>query len=66
MKKNYVAPHVEVINIQMNEGVLLGASNGTSAGNSGGTEIKGERFDIDFTDISGQEIVKKNPWENQW
>lgn len=64
MKKNYTAPHVVVMNIQTSEGLLVDLSNGSA--NGSGTNIKGERFDIDFTDISGQEIVKKNPWDNQW
>lgn len=67
MKKNYTAPHMEVLDIQAEELISSGPSiNGNPADSALGGNIKGERFDIDFTDISGQEIVKKNPWDNQW
>lgn len=65
MKKNYIAPIAQVTEVQTE--YLMTGSNLSGKPADGSTPlIKGERFDIDFTDISGQEIVKKNPWDNQW
>lgn len=70
MKKNYIAPpRVKVVDIQQTENVMATSVTHTPnpADRLFGTDIKGERnFDITFTEIGGQEIVRNNPWDNEW
>ena len=62
-RKRYTPPTMRVADVEVNDGLLADiVSNGNASG-SLGTEVKGE---IDFDEMNGTDIVRKNPWESQW
>lgn len=62
MKRNYTTPQMRVVDIEVNDGLLVDTSQGSAVGGQG-TEIKGE---INFDEMKGTDIVRKNPWDDQW
>ncbi len=72
MKKTYIAPSITTCELGTEKGYCEGLAAtsgiktngfGTTTSNNTKDEFSG---DIDFSDITGADMVKRNPWGSQW
>ena len=71
MKKKYITPKVSVYEMGAEKGfcnLMVTSGNTTSGfGTNPSSGTKGEfNSDIEFDDMSGTDMVRRNPWDSQW
>lgn len=69
MKKAYIAPALTTYELSTEDGLLTTISNGqttTGFGTSTQSGVKQFNGDIEFDDMKGTDIVRRNPWDSQW
>lgn len=70
MKKTYNTPQVNVIELGAESSILVGADSGKTTNGFGTNDqlnVKKQfNGDIEFDDMKGTDIVRRNPWDSQW
>lgn len=67
MKKIYMKPAMKVVDVVVE--TVLANSPGVSTSPADGSTplVKGDvNMGIDFDEMNGTDIVRKNPWDSQW
>lgn len=65
MKKNYIAPATKVVELDTQSVLLAGIDSTNPIDPTQPSGIKGD-LGIDFDDMTGADIVRKNPWDSEW